>query len=728
MMDRKNWLWVMAGMGLLLPGMAQALGLGGLHVLSAPGEPFRAEISIQSLNPQSEASLSAGLAPASAFAMINLPKASVLDHWHFTVRSGDRPAILISSPLPLTQPALHFLVQMDWSGGQMVREYAAYNAGANVVSAPRTMMMSAPQHSTSPTMPQPDRHAVPARIYHGWSRVNRYGPVPVNGSLFQAAQDITRSSAVTLDQVMAALVKANPRAFKGGNPAYLYAGSMLTVPSLAQVQSVSPAQASAWLSAQRAGNSASVATAPAAMPPASAPVAAVPAAVKTAGNSTHLVLSSAPAAATAAVASAAGAATTGQLPMADTVLRDDKQKLMAEVASLGQRLNAETRLLASQEVQLATLSRTTDNSGFFNDFPLLVSVGGNILLLLLFLWMLRRQKEAERRQREIAQRISTLSAAPKGASPQPQSPTPVPSAAPAPIPVVSSPSSIQPAAVGTPVHDALPSRAVSANHPEESAKDAYVGAEVDPLEQVDLYLTYGKAEQAVSVLNESLEANPRRKELYVKLLDIYANLDRHEAYLDLAERMRGRFGPHNAAWQEVALQGARLFPGNALFASSAEEATAIVSEPVNETLSPAEPVEESAAHAPLDVLDFHFDDAPVEPTAAAEEAFPPEEKARLLQDIDEQFRLMDETRETNETLDIDSNSEESLAAWETPAAGEAYAAKDVADWDAVGTKLDLAKAYMEMGEGESARDLLMEVTREGSSAQQEEARQLLKTL
>jgi pilus assembly protein FimV len=51
---------------------------------------------------------------------------------------------------------------------------------------------------------------------------------------------------------------------------------------------------------------------------------------------------------------------------------------------------------------------------------------------------------------------------------------------------------------------------------------------------------------------------------------------------------------------------------------------------------------------------------------------------------------------------------------------------DVADWDAVGTKLDLAKAYVEMGDSESARDLLEEVTREGSSAQQEEARQLLK--
>ncbi|MBN6741330.1 Motility protein FimV [Acidithiobacillus sp. MC6.1] len=756
MMDRKNWLWVMAGMGLLLPGMAQALGLGGLHVLSAPGEPFRAEISIQSLNPQSEASLSAGLAPASAFAMINLPKAGALDQWHFTVRSGDRPAILISSPLPLplAQPALHFLVQMDWSGGQMVREYAAYNAGANVVSAPRTMM-SAPQTSTSPTMLQPGRHAAPARIYHGWSRVNRYGPVPVNGSLFQAAQDITRSSAVTLDQVMAALVKANPRAFKDGNPTYLYAGSMLMVPSLAQVQSVSPAQASTWLSAQHA-NSVSVATAPAATPPVIAPAAAVAAAVKTAGNSTHLVLSSAPAAAaTAVVASAASAATTGQLPVADTVLRDDNQKLMVEVASLGQRLNAEARLLASQEVQLATLSRTTGNSSLFNDFPLLISLGGNILLLLLFLWMLRRQKEAEQRQREISQRISTLSAAPKEASPQPQSPTSVLSAAPP--PVVSPPSSVQPAAVGAPIYDALPGLALSVNHPEESAKDAYAGAEVDPLEQADLYLTYGKAEQAVSVLNESLEANPRRKELYVKLLDIYANLDRHEAYLDLAERMRGRFGPHNAVWQEVALQGARLFPGNALFASAAET-TATVPEPVTEIPLPAEPVEESAAHAPLDMLDFHFGHTPVEPAAAAEEEFPPEEKARLLQNIDEQFRLMDETRGTSETLDVDSNSEESPTAWEAPAAaplfglvrpdepstptlpaafsaavespatGEAYAAQDVADWDAVGTKLDLAKAYVEMGEGESARDLLMEVTREGSSAQQEEARQLLKTL
>ncbi len=750
MMDKKNWLWALAGMGLLLPGMAQALGLGDLRVLSAPGEPFRAEISIQSLSPQSEASIRAGLAPASAFAMINLPKAGALDHWHFTVRSGDRPAILISSPLPLPQPALHFLVQLNWSGGQLVREYAAYNARDSLVPTPQSVAPVPPSSTSSafPTTPQPVRHAAPAPIYHGWSRVSRYGPVPTNGSLFQVAQYITRSSAVTLDQVMAALVKANPQAFKGGNPAYLYAGSMLTVPSLAQVQAASPAQAKVWLSAQRAGSGMSVvATAPTATTvipsgTVTAPAASAVAAVKSAGNATHLVLSSAPAAvATAVAASTASAATTGQLQVPDAVLRDDNQKLMAEVASLGQRLSAEERLLASQGAQLATLSRTAGNSSLFNDIPLVVSLGGNILLLILFLWMLRRQKEAERRQREISQRLSTLSAVPRRSGTQPQPPEPVVTLA---TPVAPAPSSVQSAAVGAPVSDALPGLAPSADHP-ESAKDAYTGAEIDPIEQADLYLTYGKAVQAVTVLNEALEENPRRKELYVKLLDIYANLDRHEEYLDLAERMRGRFGPHNAAWQEVAAQGTRLFPGNALFATSEEAATATTPEPVTEVSLP-EPVEKSVAPAPLDMLDFHFDQAPAEPATVEEEsAFPPEEKARLLQDIDEQFRLMEETREESPAaleapvaaplFGLTRHDEPSTpalpaspsAAAESPAAGEPSVSMDVADWDAVGTKLDLAKAYVEMGDSESARDLLEEVTREGSSAQQEEARQLLKS-
>ncbi|MDD5377804.1 MAG: Motility protein FimV [Acidithiobacillus sp.] len=718
-MNKNRWLLTMAGIGLLLPGMAQALGLGELRVLSAPGEPFRAEIPLQSLNPKGEANLSVGLAPASDFAMIDLPRSGALDHWHFTVRSGDRPAVLISSPLPLAQPELHFLVRLDWSGGQMVREYTASGIGNNVVPA-AAPPASVPQSVASPTTPRPAHHTAAAPLYHGWARVSRYGPVPVNGSLFQAAQAMVNSNAVTIDQVMAALLKANPQAFKGGNPDYLYAGTMLTVPSLAQVQSASPAQASAWLSARQAANKPSivaVATAPTASAPVtsaapvSAPAVSAATAVKPAGNATHLVLSSAPAAAvTAPVASVASPASPLQMP--DAMLRKDNQKLTAEVVGLGQRLSAEERLLANQGAQLAALSRAEGN----NNLPLILSLGGNLLLLALFIWMWRRQKEAEQRQREISQRVSALSTAPKApaAPPQPGAPAPVVAAtAPAPAPA---PSAVVAAAGGA---------AAQAG-----------AAEIDPVEQADLYLTYGKAEQAVAVLNDALEENPRRKELYVKLLDIYANLDRHEEYLDLAERMRGRFGPHNAAWQEVAAQGARLFPGNALFAIS-DEGAVVAPAPVIGIDQPA-PGEASPAPAPLDVLDFHFDHAPAESAAGeASNAFPAEEKARLLQDIDEQFRLMEEAEaetgapepRAKSVLELAPDvSASAPAAAESPAVGAPSGGLDVADWDAMGTKLDLAKAYVEMGDGESARDLLEELIREDSGAHQEEARRLLRSL
>jgi len=49
-------------------------------------------------------------------------------------------------------------------------------------------------------------------------------------------------------------------------------------------------------------------------------------------------------------------------------------------------------------------------------------------------------------------------------------------------------------------------------------------------------------------------------------------------------------------------------------------------------------------------------------------------------------------------------------------------------WQEVATKLDLAKAYEEMGDKDGARELLNEVLREGDAAQQGQANQLLAKL
>jgi pilus assembly protein FimV len=48
--------------------------------------------------------------------------------------------------------------------------------------------------------------------------------------------------------------------------------------------------------------------------------------------------------------------------------------------------------------------------------------------------------------------------------------------------------------------------------------------------------------------------------------------------------------------------------------------------------------------------------------------------------------------------------------------------------EAVGTKLELAKAYLEIGDKDGAREILQEVAKEGSSAQKEEAKKLIASL
>jgi len=64
---------------------------------------------------------------------------------------------------------------------------------------------------------------------------------------------------------------------------------------------------------------------------------------------------------------------------------------------------------------------------------------------------------------------------------------------------------------------------------------------------------------------------------------------------------------------------------------------------------------------------------------------------------------------------------------ELGAPGEAAAPPD-AHWQEVATKLDLAKAYQEMGDKDGARELLNEVLKEGDEAQQQQAQTILAAL
>jgi pilus assembly protein FimV len=51
-----------------------------------------------------------------------------------------------------------------------------------------------------------------------------------------------------------------------------------------------------------------------------------------------------------------------------------------------------------------------------------------------------------------------------------------------------------------------------------------------------------------------------------------------------------------------------------------------------------------------------------------------------------------------------------------------------AQWHEIATKIDLARAYQEMGDNDGAKEILQEVVQEGDAEQQESARVILGNL
>jgi pilus assembly protein FimV len=84
--------------------------------------------------------------------------------------------------------------------------------------------------------------------------------------------------------------------------------------------------------------------------------------------------------------------------------------------------------------------------------------------------------------------------------------------------------------------------------------------------------------------------------------------------------------------------------------------------------------------------------------------------------------------ESPPALDLSEISLDLGTPGETPSGGGGNGNGGSAKWQEVATKLDLAKAYEEMGDKDGARELLNEVAREGDSAQQGQANQLLAKL
>jgi hypothetical protein len=111
-----------------LPTVSQALGIGDLTLQSALSEPFRAEIELTQATPKDIKTLKANLVSPADFAAGSLPQGAPITR-QLAVRIADQPdgrhVLELYSDQSIREPYVRFLLQLDWAGGRLTREFTA---------------------------------------------------------------------------------------------------------------------------------------------------------------------------------------------------------------------------------------------------------------------------------------------------------------------------------------------------------------------------------------------------------------------------------------------------------------------------------------------------------------------------------------------------------------------------------------------------------------------------
>jgi pilus assembly protein FimV len=279
----------------------------------------------------------------------------------------------------------------------------------------------------------------------------------------------------------------------------------------------------------------------------------------------------------------------------------------------------------------------------------------------------------------------------------------------------------------------------SLQHEEHELPPHHEGAQTsDVIGEADIYIAYGRYPQAVSLLLSALDDDPNRSDVRVKLLEVYAETKDEAGFETHMNELLARCDDN-----ELLLEARELETKLREDGPVASVSTAADDDPVSGNLDDfqldldAEEEEEAAPtvrasafseRASDDLggdlgIDFKPDD---EPTVMR----PQVPSARVKQDLGDVAVASDE----GDDFDLEDLEFEPVARTEAkPRAGNAGEESDDAfeflnEEDAATTKLDLARAYIDMGDEDGAREILTEVLQEGSSEQQQTANELLAKL
>lgn len=168
--------------------------------------------------------------------------------------------------------------------------------------------------------------------------------------------------------------------------------------------------------------------------------------------------------------------------------------------------------------------------------------------------------------------------------------------------------------------------------------------EVDPVSEADVYLAYGRYQQAEELMRQAIADEPAREDCKLKLLEIFYANENKEAFEDYARELaQAGMRDNHSFWSKVLEMGNEIIPDSSVL--SADENESVASQERTEEQSGSDEPEAVTAEHEHEQARFDLDSF-VEPT-------PPDESEQA-----------EEKAESNDDLDLDLDFD--LSEFETP--------------------------------------------------------------
>jgi pilus assembly protein FimV len=254
----------LAAASLAFSPAAWSLGLGDVNVESYLNQPLQLRIDLITRETDDLAAVTAQLGSVDDYELIGASRDDIPVPIRFTVEDIEgTPYLLGTSNLPIGNPVVRLIVQLNYASGRLLREYTVFldpPTQAAQAPIPRVDLRKDPPPAAAPapvaapseTAPAAEPaaateasagQAAPAASSQRVPSADEYGPVSSGETLWAIAKNWSQGTGLELNQVMIAIQRQNPEAFLRGNINLLKRGAILRMPRAEDVRNISTAAA-----------------------------------------------------------------------------------------------------------------------------------------------------------------------------------------------------------------------------------------------------------------------------------------------------------------------------------------------------------------------------------------------------------------------------------------------------------------------------------------------------